>query len=91
MFIRIQTNRAKLKKIISSFGRNAVANESLIAQRPLPKELFKYYVAFASVSEGSKNQKLLQSIKNHKIITNSEYDKEVAAIKYFWNAGDKIV
>lgn len=82
MFIRIQTNRAKLKEVIAIFGGNARSTEILIAPRSLPKERFKFYVAYASVVQGS---------KNNKEMTKSEFDHEINAIKYSWVAGDKNV
>jgi len=88
MFIRIQTNRAKLLEVISLFDRNAVKTEILIAPRPLPKQRFRFYVAFANVIENSENHNLLQAIKNHKQITNTVFDKETSAIKYYWEAGE---
>lgn len=91
MFIRIQTNRAKLKEVITIFGGNTQPTEILIAPRPLPRERFKYYVAYVSVVEGSKNNKLLESIKNNKEMSKPEYDHEINAIKYSWVAGDKNV
>ncbi len=91
MFIRIQTNRAKLREVITLFGNHAQPTEYLIAPRPLPKENFKFYVAYASVIEGKSNNKLLESIKNNKAMSKSEFDREVNAIKYSWVAGDKNV
>ena len=91
MFIRIQTNRAKLREVITLFGNYAQPTEFLIAPRPLPKENFKFYVAYASVINGAKNNKLLESIKNNKSMTKSEFNKEVNAIKYSWVAGEKNV
>lgn len=91
MFIRIQTNRAKLKEILLSFGRNAAASEVFIAPRPLPKERFKFYIAFASVEDNSRNHRLLETLKNHKIITKTDFDSEVSTIEYYWKSGGKNV
>ncbi|MBT4730498.1 hypothetical protein HOB87_00820 [Candidatus Woesearchaeota archaeon] len=91
MFIRIQTNRAKLREVITLFGGNSQTSEFLVALRPLPKERFTFYVAYASVDKESKNNKLLETIKNHKEITELEFNSKVSEIKYSWTAGNRNV
>ncbi len=91
MFIRIQTNRAKLREVIALFDGYSQASEYLVAPRPLPKERFTFYVAYASVNNESKNNKLLETIKNHKEITELEFNNTVIKIKYSWVAGKKNV
>lgn len=90
-FVRVQTNRAKLKEVISSFSVNLSDGESLVAPRPLPKERFKYYIAFAIVNENMKNDLLLKSIKNYKTLSEEDYHNEVKKIPYSWSVGNKSV
>ena len=87
MFVKIQTNRAKLRQIIDIFGAQVKGNEFLIAPRPLPKQNFKFYIAFAYVLDGSVNDQLLRTIKNHKIISKERFYEETGKIQYSWNVG----
>lgn len=91
MYLRIQTNRAKLKEVLVLFAQNAIESERLIAPRPLPKSHFKFYIGFAHVIDDSKNMALLTKIKNHKQIEKSTFEEEVEAIEYYWEASDKSV
>jgi hypothetical protein len=83
-YIFIQTNRAKIKHLLSSFSSKASNAELFIAPRPLPKESFKFYTAFARVNDESKNHLELIKLKNHRIISESEFNGEIQEIEYFW-------
>lgn len=91
IYLRVETNRVKLKEVLASFQHGAIEGERLIAPRPLPKTDFKGYVGFACVIDGSENQKILIAIKNHKQIEKSVFEAEVKAIDYFWESAYKSV
>ena len=82
--IFIQTNRVKIKELLVTFSNQAVEFEVFIAPRPQPKKTMKFYTAFSKVEEGSKNHQSLIKLKNHKIISESEFAEEVSKIEYFW-------
>jgi hypothetical protein len=84
IYIFIQTNRVKIKELLSSFSKQAVELEVFIAPRPLPKKTMKFYTAFSKVEEGTKNHQSLIKLKSHKIISESEFDEEISKIEYFW-------
>ena len=84
IYLKLQTNRAKIKEIIREFSVDISPGEFFIAPRPLPKENFKFYIGFGRVDEGSKNHKMLMSIKNHSLLNESEYDEQVEKIVYSW-------
>ncbi len=86
IYLRVQTNRAKLKEVLALFQRGVIEGERLIAPRPLPKTSFKYYIGFACVNDGSENEKILTAIKNHKRIDKSVFEAEVKDIDYFWES-----
>lgn len=88
MYIKIQTNRAKLKEILSAFQINFQKTEVFIAPRPQMKKRFKYYVGYASIIKGSSNELLLIKLKNHHFISQSEFENEVQSIQYYWISGD---
>jgi len=85
-YIFIQTSRAKIKQLISSFTSKATNKELFIAPRPLPKQWFLFYTAFARVNDSSKNYLALIKIKNHRIISESDFMKEIDDIPYFWKS-----
>ena len=87
--VKIQTNRAKLKSIISEFNYAHKQFEYFIAPRSLPKQIFKFYVAFACVIKDSKADLILRSIKNRREITGQEFMHNLVEIEYYWFAGDK--
>jgi hypothetical protein len=89
--MRIQTNRVKIKEIISLFSRDAIEGEIFIAPRPLPRANFKFYIGFAKINHESKNYKLLSKIKNHSVISEEEYLGKVKEIEFFWQAPSKSV
>lgn len=91
IYLRVQTNRVKLKEVLASFQHGAIDGERLIAPRPLPKTYFKYYVGYACVIDGSVNEKILTAIKNHKKIEKSVFESEVKSIDYFWESAYKDV
>lgn len=82
----IQTNRAKIKDLLSNFSSQSVVGEFMVAPRPLPKENFKFYTAYAAVMCGSKNNKQFEKLKNHRFIEEIEFNKELSNIEYFWRS-----
>ena len=86
LHFRLQTNRVKLVEVISTFGKQSINSEILIAPRPLPKTIFKFYVAFVTVEENGHNHSLVTSIKNHKEISKSDFEKEIGDIEHYWQA-----
>ena len=86
IYMRIQTNRAKIKDILSRFTTCAVDGEAFIAPRPQPREFFKYYYGYGRVSLGSNNYKLLTRLSNHSVIEEEEYSARLAEIEFFWKA-----
>lgn len=86
IYIRVQTSRMKLKSIINQFSTQAVADETFIAPRPLPREMFKFYIGFGKVFSDSENYKLLSKMKNHSEISKDEYLDTVNEIEFFWKA-----
>ena len=87
IYLKFQTNRAKLREILALFQNNSVNEEWLIAPRPPLKERFRIYIGFASLENDSKNQHLLKSLKNYQPIHENVFKSEVANIQYFWEAG----
>ncbi len=86
IYLRIQTNRAKIKEIIGQFSKGAIDGEVFIAPRPLPKENFKFYIGFGVVCSGSKNHELLCRVKNHLILSEEEYLALVKDIEFSWKS-----
>ena len=84
--IFIQTNRAKIKELLSSFAVQATKNELFIAPRPLPKERFNYYTAFVRVNLESKNYQDIEKLNNKRIISKNEFTEKISDIDYFWEA-----
>jgi hypothetical protein len=84
IYLKIQTNRAKLKEIIGQFSVGITDEETFIAPRPLPRENFKFYVGYACVYDSSKNHKLLSNLKNHSIMDEQSYISTIAEIEYSW-------
>ena len=74
----------KIKQLLSSFSKNASNAELFIAPRPLPKQNFKFYTAFARVNDKSKNHLDLIKLKKHRIISESEFNTEIKEFEYFW-------
>lgn len=88
-FFKIQTNRVKLKKIIGEFTIAHTQGEFFVSPRPLPKQTFKYYVAFACVIDNSKADLSLQSVKNHSPLSGHEFIANLKNTEYYWFAGDR--
>lgn len=86
VFLKIQTNRMKIKEIIVQFSKCALEGEKLIVPRPLPGENFQFYKGYCVVDGSSENNKLLSKLKNYKEITEDEYHSEVGKLEYFWRA-----
>lgn len=86
-YYRIQTNRAAIKKLLAGFKSGLVPGEYLIAPRPLPRELFKYHVAFCRVSPGGRNEALVSGFSNHQAIDEQEFSSQVSATPHFWKVG----
>lgn len=84
VYIKIQTNRVKIKEVIREFSVGISAGEVFIAPRPLPRENFKFYIGYGCVCDGSKNHQLLMKVKNHSILEEKEYLKQVEEIAYSW-------
>lgn len=89
IFVRIQTNRAKLKNMLDKFSSAHMGKEFFVAPRPLPKQTFKYYVGYAYVEEGSRADLCLQSVKNYSSLSEDEFLDNLKATEYFWFSGDK--
>ena len=90
VYLKIQTNRAKLKEIIGKFPGGACNGEIFIAPRPLPKEIFKFYVGYACVQDRSTNHQLLTKLKNHSLMDRQSYTSVIAGIKYSWCVPKKL-
>lgn len=86
VYIKIQTNRAKLKNLLAQFSVNCSSNERFIAPRPLPRENFKFYVGYAQVNENSKNYHLLKKVKNHSLLGEDIYQSLINDIEYSWQS-----
>ena len=86
VYMRVQTNRTKIREVIDLFSRNVIEGEAFIAPRPLPRENFKFYIGFGKIYSDSKNFELLSKIKNHSAISEEEYLSEVSEIEFSWQA-----
>lgn len=86
IYMKIQTNRAKIKDLLSQFSVNHASNEKFIAPRPLPRENFKFYIGYTQVKENSKNHQLLKKVKNHSLLDEVEYQSLVNDIEYSWQS-----
>lgn len=86
IYMKIQTNRAKIKDLLSQFSVNHSSNERFIAPRPLPRENFKFYIGYAQVNENSKNHQLLKKVKNHSLLDEVNYQSLVNDIEYSWQS-----
>ncbi len=89
-YFRVKTNRASIKKLLSEFQLNIVIGEHLIAPRPLPRELPKFYCALVCVKPDGKNIGIVQKFKDCREITMQDYESEKTSFKYFWSAKAKI-
>lgn len=90
VYLKIQTNRAKLKEIIGRFPGEAFDGEVFIAPRPLPKKVFKFYVGYACVHDRSKNHQLLTKLKNHTLMNKETYASAIAEVEYSWRVPKKL-
>ena len=88
IYLKIQTNRAKLKELLIKFTENLQSDEKFIAPRPLPRRNFRFYLGYASVIENSRNHQLLLKIKNHSTLDNKTYQACIDGIEYSWNSPD---
>lgn len=88
-YFKIQTNRVKLKSIVADFGRARLTDECFFAPRPLPKQMFKFYIAFGCVCRGSKADQIVFSVKNSQEISELDFLSIVSESKYYWFAGDR--
>lgn len=86
IYIKIQTNRAKIKDLLTKFSVNYSSNEKFIAPRPLPRENFKFYVGYAQVNENSKNHQMLAKVKNHSLLDEEIYQCQINDIEYSWQS-----
>jgi len=86
IFAIIQTNRASLKKYISTFKKRKEPNESLIAPRPLPSYTQLIYYALIAVNKESVMHTISIKFRGFKTIDREEYEKEITKIRYSWNA-----
>lgn len=85
VYVKVQTNRMLIKKLIEEFPLAIQEGEMLIAPRPLPKRVFKYYYAIARVDAESPNYFLMQRIKNCSILSEAEFEEERSSIQYCWS------
>lgn len=85
VYVRVQTNRMLIKKLIEEFPAAILKGEMLIAPRPLPKRVFKYYYAIARVEAESPNYFLMHRIKNCSTLTEAEFEEERNSIQYCWS------
>jgi hypothetical protein len=85
VYVRVQTNRMLIKKLIEEFSVEILKGEMLIAPRPLPKRVFKYYYAIARVEAESPNYFLMHRIKNCSILSEAEFEEERNSIQYCWS------
>ena len=67
VYLRIQTNRVKIKEVIGQFSKLANDGEAFIAPSPLPRQSFKFYIDFGKVSGNFNSYKLLTSIQNQEL------------------------
>ena len=86
IYLKIQTNRAKIKDLLSQFSLNHSLDEILIVPRPLPKQFFTFYVGYTKVIENSKNHQMLIKIKNHSLLGEQEYQSLINDIEYSWKS-----
>lgn len=86
IFGKLSTNRATLKKMMEQFRRQKQEGESFISPRPVPGVLQGGYVALLRLSEDSRNSQQFKSHKNFKPLAEEEYQRELASIKYSWEA-----
>lgn len=91
LYLKIQTNRAKIKEIIGQFSLDLSDGEVFIAPRPQPREKFRFYVGYACVFDGSKNLQNLLKIKNHTILDEQSYEAHIKEIEYLWRVPRKNV
>ncbi len=84
LYVRVQTNRAKIKEVIGAFSSKALPGEKFVAPRPLPGKIFRFYIGFGAVFSDSDNYKLLSSIKNFTVLSEAEYVSAVSEIKFSW-------
>ena len=89
LYLKIQTNRAKIKEIIGQFYLDYSDGEVFIAPRPKPREYFKFYFGYACVFDGSKNNQALLKIKNHTILDEQSYEDYIKEIEYLWRVPKK--
>lgn len=87
-YFRIQTNRATITKFRFSFQAGISLGEQLIAPRPLPRDLPKFYYAIVRVVSDGKNIELVKKYRNIKELTKEEYEAEKQRIEYFWLVGE---
>lgn len=91
IYLKIQTNRAKIKEIIGQFSIDLSDGEVFVAPRPQPRENFKFYFGYACVLDGSKNNQSLLKIKNHTILDEQSYASRIKEIEYSWRVPTKSV
>ena len=85
IYLKIQTNRMLLKKLLEQFPVALQKGEILIAPRPLPKRVFKYYCAIARVEAEGSNYFMLQKVKNCTLLSEAEFEEERKTIQYCWS------
>jgi hypothetical protein len=73
-----------IKKLIEAFPIAIRNGEMLIAPRPLPKRVFKYYYAIARVEAESPNYFLMQTVKSCSLLSEAEFEEERNSIQYCW-------
>ena len=89
-YFRVQTNRASIKKLLTSFQSCIEIDEHLVSPRPLPGEVFAFYFALACVKHDGKNIGIVKKFKHCKEITIQDYEDEKASIKFAWSSKAKI-
>jgi len=85
-YFRVQTNRVSIKKILLRFQTISEKEEFVIAPRPLPHTILKFYYALLCVKPQGGNIRYIQKFKNCKEISRQEFEREKADIKYFWSS-----
>lgn len=85
IYLKIQTNRMLLKKLLEQFPVAIQKGEIPIAPRPLPKTVFKYYYAVAGVEAEGSNYFMLQKVRNCTLLSKAEFEEERKTIKCCWS------
>ena len=86
LYIKLQTNRAKIKELLNQFSRNLTLNEKFIVPRPLPRENFRFYFGYAQVKKDSKNYHMIMKIKNHSFLDKIAYNSQINSIEFSWKS-----